>query len=285
MLILRASWRAFYASDLAFGAPASPSSPQASSSDHAVLAVPPPHARPSWFADARAEPRTADFLAALRPRLSRTRTSFLDLGTGNGSILRLLRRRGWRGAMVGADYCAESVELARQLEKSGSAVQSDDDEESEAESDAEEDKTEEPDADAAAPPIAFHEYDILHSDSSDAPWRPTAPEGFDVVLDKGTFDAVSLSPDMDTRGRRACDGYAAAVLPLVRPGGGLLVTSCNWTEEELVQWFVRRPVGAAAAVPSDGFEVCGRVAYPRFRFGGREGQSVVGVCFRRTSPS
>ena len=213
----------------------------------------------------------------------------LDLGTGNGGMLRALRRRGWRGPLVGVDYCAESVELARRLTAAGGGGEEssdededhEDDEDVEAEAEAEAERG----GDAAAailgetPPIEFYEFDILRSDSAAAPWWRAGPAaaGFDVVLDKGTFDAVSLSADTDARGRRAGAGYAAAVARLVRPGGLALVTSCNWTEDELVRWFA--PAGGRGDL-----EEVDRVAYPRFRFGGAEGQTVAGVCFRRKEP-
>ncbi len=63
-------------------------------------------------------------------------------------------------------------------------------------------------------------------------------DGFDVVLDKGTFDAISLSSTRDAAGRRLCESYASRVVPFMKSGIGILVvTSCNWTEEELVCWF------------------------------------------------
>jgi len=59
----------------------------------------------------------------------------------------------------------------------------------------------------------------------------------------------------------------------VRRGGLFLITSCNWTEEEL------RGV----------FEVSGElvyhstIKYPSFTFGGRKGQTISSVCFKRKS--
>ena len=260
------SWSALYASDLAFHAAA----PSAAAATDAL------HAGTTWFAEARAEQRSAAFLAAQLPRRARACASVLDLGTGNGAMLRALRRRGWRGPLVGADYCAESVELAGRLEAAGGGDASSDEDE---DGDEDEDQDEDEEAVATAveedaPPIAFYEFDILHSDAATAPWLPTAAGGFDVVLDKGTFDAVSLSDEMDAQGRRACEGYAPRVERLVRPGGLVLVTSCNWTEEELVQWFT-------PSEGAEGFEQVGKVAYPRFRYAGREGQTVAGVCFQK----
>ncbi|CAI4218012.1 unnamed protein product [Parascedosporium putredinis] len=81
--------------------------------------------------------------------------------------------------------------------------------------------------------------------------------GWDVVLDKGTFDAICLSDQLDDRGRRICEGYKEKVPTLVRPGGLFVVTSCNWTEEELRAW--------------------------AFTFGGAKGQTISTLCFRRRS--
>ncbi|KAF7585103.1 hypothetical protein BBP40_012709, partial [Aspergillus hancockii] len=140
--------------------------------------------------------------------------------------------------------------------------------------------------------IRFEEWDILRSADGLSrrgalDWFPYEEGGFDIVLDKGTFDAVSLSNEevvvegADTVGgkavqRRVCESYPGIARRLVRKGGFLVVTSCNWTEEELVMWFTREK-----GEGEDRLEVWGRVEYPRFRFGGKEGQGVCTVCFQR----
>lgn len=105
-------------------------------------------------------------------------------------------------------------------------------------------------------------------------------KGWDVVLDKGTFDAISLSEEREEEtGRRVCERYKARVLPLVREGGLFLVTSCNWTEEELQSWFGE---GSPAAEGIDGsFVQVGKVQYPSFSFGGVKGQTISTLCFQR----
>lgn len=149
--------------------------------------------------------------------------------------------------MVGVDYSAKSVELCRRLARARGVSLGEGEGEME-----------------------FVEWDVLRS----TPLPEWVRSGFDVVLDKGTFDAVSLSAEVDGRGRRVCEGYREKVEGLVRRGGLLVVTSCNWTEEELVGWF-------EGGDGEGGLEVCGRVEYPVFRFGGVEGQSVQTVVFRR----
>lgn len=101
--------------------------------------------------------------------------------------------------------------------------------------------------------------------------------GWDVVHDKGTFDAISLSEERDAAGRRICEGYKGRVVRLVRPGGLFLVTSCNWTEEELEGWFGE----GSAAAEGGSFVRVGRVNYPSFSFGGVKGQTISTVCYQK----
>ena len=120
--------------------------------------------------------------------------------------------------------------------------------------------------------IDFQEWDIMHS----VP-KPDWTSGFDVVLDKGTFDAISLSSETDPiSGRRICESYREKVEVLIKLGGYLVITSCNWTEEELKECLERD------AGDEDGrLEAVGRVEYPVFSFGGKTGQSISTVCFQK----
>lgn len=150
-------------------------------------------------------------------------------------LFRAREEGGFAGRMMGVDYSAASVELARRIMSAKENMEG----------------------------VEFRVWDIMGRESWDG-------GVFDVVLDKGTFDAVSLSADVDERGNRVCERYRAQVEVMVKRGGVLLVTSCNWTQGELKEWF-----GGGELV----YE--GEVEYPRFRFGGRTGQSISSVCFRR----
>ena len=202
-------------------------------------------------------------------------------------MLALLRKRGgFVGKMVGVDYSPLSVELARELQRSRghSAYRTDSEDESDSDSEEEEEGGEAVPMTVPAP-IQFEEWDVLGSNavlspeglgaqppSEELSWFPYAAGGFDIVLDKGTFDAISLADD--AKETRVCERYPDIARRLLRRGGFLVVTSCNWTEEELISWFT-------AAAGSDRLVVWGRVEYPRFRFGGQEGQGVCTVCFQR----
>ncbi|KAF1999733.1 methyltransferase-like protein-like protein 10 [Amniculicola lignicola CBS 123094] len=214
-----------------------------------------------WFEDAGAEDRMIAFLQKLADEDELVKASpdidtnvkadnadtpppatrFLDLGTGNGHLLFVLREEEWEGEMVGVDYSEKSIELAENI--SSTKINEED------------------------PYIQFHVWDFLNQ--APGSWFR---EPFDVVLDKGTFDAISLSEEKDERGRRICEGYREKVEGLVKKGGRLLITSCNWTEEELKGWIEKEGGGL---VYDD------RVEYPSFTFGGKKGQQVVTLCFKR----
>lgn len=175
-------------------------------------------------------------------------TTFLDLGTGNGHLLFELRDRGgFRGHMVGVDYSAASIQLAIAAAQKKAVV----------------------------PETRFQHWDILRDDSAFLNLSPPPPP-FDVVLDKGTFDAVCLSQEVDKHGRRLCEGYPGKVAALLKEETGrFIITSCNWTEDELLAWFE----GGAEGLDATGLKACDRIEYPRFQFGGKSGQSLSSVVF------
>lgn len=218
---------------------------------------------------------------------SRARVSLLDLGTGNGHFLVRLRRgeeeeeegdsededeegtadvgKRWVGRMMGVDYSEKSIEFARRIAR---------DEREEREKGDGEVSTGEGE-------IEFVTWDIMKEDPAPKVLNGAQAGGWDIVLDKGTFDAISLSEETDADGKRIFEGYRERVLALVRDGGLAVVTSCNWTEEELIQWFVGKGEGEGG----DRFEVLRKIEYRSFSFGGVKGQTVCSVCFRKSGRS
>jgi len=59
-------------------------------------------------------------------------------------------------------------------------------------------------------------------------------KGFDVCIDKGTFDAISLNPEDREEAKKH---YVTSLRTVLQPGGFFIITSCNWTKEQLMQIF------------------------------------------------
>ena len=182
-----------------------------------------------------------------------------------------LRLQGqFYGTMVGLDYSRSSIELARKLQARysdpsvlGELIEMEDD-------------YIVPPNDVGCDKIHFEVFDVFQDQLDSASWWMDG--GFDLVLDKGTFDAISLSSETIDRNEngtwRLCELYPQKVVDLVRPGGFFLITSCNWTEAELVRWFTTGPVVGE-------LEVSARLQYRSYQFGGQQGQGVATVCFRK----
>ena len=225
-----------------------------------------------WFDDSDAEAKVVQLLADLADpdssvapgadiTLDQSTTSFLDLGCGNGSLLLGLRDDGWAGPMLGVDYSTQSVSLAQRV-----AAQ----------------RLE--DSDGDFPEVLFREWDVVAGPIPDAlnTTDPASPQEWDVVLDKGTFDAISLSDETDAQGRRLNEAYRDRIWRLVRPRGGLfIITSCNWTEAELRRWF-DGVGGEGEGEQKGGLVEVARVQYRTFSFGGVKGQTISTLCFRRS---
>jgi SAM-dependent methyltransferase len=195
-----------------------------------------------WFGSA-CERRVLDWIAANVPKDA----AALDLGCGNGHFALRLLQRGFR--VLGAtDYSESALALARRLLCS----------------------------DASGAEVRIFLADILAPEKT-APC--TEHHRYDLVVDKGAFDAISLNPDI------AGDGTAASKTALLAlrlkaalglffaPNSKLklfVITSCNWTVDELKALF-----GAF-------LQPVAEIPHTKFTFGGHTGQDVSTVVFRYT---
>ncbi|KAG5831170.1 EEF1A lysine methyltransferase 2 [Anguilla anguilla] len=152
----------------------------------------------------------------------------LDIGTGNGSLLVELAKSGFTN-LTGIDYSAAAVELAKNV------LEQDD-----------------------LSNIKVEEVDFLSCAGT--------LTGFDVCIDKGTFDAISLNPDSAADGKAH---YLKALQGALTQGGLFLITSCNWTKEQLLHFF------------RQGFAFHRELPTPSFMFGGKTGHSVTALAFKR----
>lgn len=140
--------------------------------------------------------------------------SILEVGTGNGTLLFALLTAprsldshpspgtpGYQGSrMCGIDYSAGSVKLARSIAATTDGGDS----------------------------ITFAECDFLTTDPPRLPDMPPdlRPDVWDLLLDKGTFDAIALG-ETDDGGKSPAARYPGRVARLLKPGGSFLIT-CAW---------------------------------------------------------
>ncbi|XP_046396710.1 EEF1A lysine methyltransferase 2 [Ischnura elegans] len=155
--------------------------------------------------------------------------SVVDLGCGNGMLLMKLAENGWKD-LTGVDYSQSAIDLAKGIAKSEEVS------------------------------ISYQVWDILSSEEVFQRKR------FGVALDKGTYDAISLSPEDRTQCRQK---YISSVKRILKPNGLLIITSCNWTEEELKATFCPAGFEAVALIPA-----------PQFQFGGSSGNKVTSIVFK-----
>ncbi|KAL7419456.1 Protein-lysine N-methyltransferase efm4 [Cryptotrichosporon argae] len=183
----------------------------------------------------------------------------LECGCGNGTLLLsflVSRGRAQAYELVGVDYSEGSVRLARsveaarreaiargELEEENSSDEGEDDEDEDEDEDGDEDGRQRWQAgETVANPatVSWRQADLLRDDLG---------ETFDLVLDKGTYDALALSaePVREAAGRLPSAVYPRQVARLVRPGGFFLITSCNFTQDEVVRRFTEDGLGESCA--------------------------------------
>lgn len=154
------------------------------------------------------------------------------LGSGNGMMLVELYREGYTN-LTGVDYSANAIELAAQI---------------------------------AADQNMNITYTVLDLLSADEIKQKFGDKQFDVVHDKGTYDAISLHPENPAEKRVM---YIENLYNLASSSGLLILSSCNWTEAELCTSL------------SGKFEPYKKIPTPTFKFGGSVGSVVTQIVFKK----
>ncbi|KAK7033225.1 protein-lysine N-methyltransferase EFM4 [Favolaschia claudopus] len=180
---------------------------------------------------------------------SSSNPSVLEIGSGNGSLLFALADADYDASLLcGIDYSSDAVILARSIAETSDS------------------------GDA----ITFAECDFLTTDPPRLPQHSKPgdqqPDVWDLLLDKGTFDAIALA-EKDDDGKSPAERYPARVARLLKPGGSFLITSCNFTEEEL---------RASFEAPDTGLVHHSRIQHKTFTFGGKSGSPVSSMAFTRS---
>ncbi|XP_051883467.1 EEF1A lysine methyltransferase 2 [Pristis pectinata] len=154
--------------------------------------------------------------------------ALLDIGTGNGELLVELAKAGFTN-LSGIDNSSTAVELAKAVAEKEELLS-----------------------------LKLQVADFLHP-------FPCLSH-YEICIDKGTFDAISLSFDHPGEKLRR---YHQSLLNVLKNGGLFLITSCNWTKQELVNHF------------NEGLELLEELPTPKFHFGGKTGSSVTVLVFKR----
>lgn len=189
-----------------------------------------------WFNESNAEDKMVDFVFTELADLNSP--TVCDLGTGNGHLLFQLFEEGLRGDLIGVDYSETSVEFATDIAK-------------EKEYD-----------------VTFKRSDILRLDDD---FLSNHNGFFDLVLDKGTLDAIALSDEKYEEGLSGYQIYPKNATSLLKRGAILLITSCNFTEDELCKHLTS----------TGELKVWKKVKYPVFEFGGKSGSTICTVAFEK----
>ena len=150
----------------------------------------------------------------------------LECGSGNGTLLLSFLTSPAEYSpqayhLTGIDYSPSAATLARSVETARREAELDEDEE------------------ILNPcEVDWRVGDLLR-DQYDETW--------DLVLDKGTYDALCLSSEpVEGDGRLPSQVYPEKVAGLVARGGYFLITSCNFTEEEIKRRYTRPGLGASS---------------------------------------
>ncbi|KAI9227889.1 MAG: S-adenosyl-L-methionine-dependent methyltransferase [Piptocephalis tieghemiana] len=175
-----------------------------------------------WFGEESVDKMIEWTIENLDDKYSRV----LDVGCGNGHLLFELSSMGYR-ELTGMDYSQPSIDLAKAISSKRTTEGEGNEQER----------------------ITFLCGDLFALKADEVNGG-----AFDLILDKGTFDAISLNPEQKAKRASGKSGP---------------MDHCNWTQEELISQF------------SASLEYINHVKYPTFTFGGVTGQRITTVAFRR----
>jgi SAM-dependent methyltransferase len=176
----------------------------------------------------------------INQNLNKESDAILDIGCGNGLVLIQLAKKKFK-QLFGCDYSSNSIKLCEEITKN-------------------EFKSEEI-------LINFEVIDIL-SDSFDTNSFMNRRK-FDCIIDKGTYDAICLMPDIHLNSIR--NKYKNSVLKLISKNGIFILISCNFTKEELFKHLTI----------NDSFVLIHEFETPKISFGGKIGNQVTGLVLKK----
>lgn len=165
--------------------------------------------------------------------------TIVDIGCGNGLLLIQMAKKGFKH-LFGVDYSSKSIDLCKEIARK-------------------ELKTE--------LLINFEVFDIL-SDNLETNSFVNKTK-FDCIIDKGTYDAICLMPNIDISDVR--QKYRNSILRLISSNGIFIIMSCNFTKEELYKHLIL----------NNSFVLLHEIKSPNFCFGGQTGNQVTGLVLKK----
>ena len=159
-----------------------------------------------------------------------------DIGCGNGYMLSKLACKGFLTSMlVGIDYSEQAINFCKKLYSQNDITKD----------------------------IRFEVVDILQNNFTS--------EKFDIIIDKGTYDAICLMPNGDIQLNRQKYWYFITK-HLKNENSYFVIMSCNFTKEELLKFLLQ----------NDAFQLIHEFETPKLLFGGKEGSQVTGLVMKWT---
>lgn len=160
----------------------------------------------------------------------------LDVGCGNGLFLVEFKEACSQASLTGIDYSASAVDFASRVVKDRG--------------------------------IDAHvlQCDMTNAESVSKMKELCGCEGFDLVHDKGTLDAISLSADEDH-----LQAYIVQLKRVLAANGFLVITSCNFIVDELRDLL------------SGDFEILHQRVYPTIRLFGADVSKVATLICKHLS--
>lgn len=190
-----------------------------------------------WFGT-KVESRMVSWISKYVDALNQENLSVCEVGCGNGHLLVSLGRKlsssSVNVSLYGGDYSEPALKLGEKLVSEAGL------------SDA----------------VKFLFMDLLNVEQ-------LPHNNFDVILDKGTFDAICLNGEHCGEMTPAAL-YHQSMAQMLKPGGAFLISSCNWTSDELISLFSGSEFSLIEVLPA-----------PSFSFGGKSGTTASTVAFKR----
>ncbi|KAM6504477.1 S-adenosyl-L-methionine-dependent methyltransferase [Amanita muscaria] len=184
-----------------------------------------------WFGVESVEKMVKWTLAHAPPS---SQPTILEVGSGNGTLLFALAEAGYKTtSLTGIDYTPDAIELAKAIASK-----------------------------RGIDGITFKQCDFLKDGLGSESW--------DLILDKGTYDAIALGTK-DEDGCSPVAQYPSQLKKYLKPGSRFLITSCNFTEEELQAIF---------ATPETKLMYHSRIQHAVYTFGGNSGSICASVTFQ-----